>query len=144
MSSEHQRQGLERYIRLFNNLDSDSRDSELAECTIEAVRFSDPFVELQGRAAMANYLAHFVSQVEQPRFEIDQRGWDGDVCLLRWRFSGQLRGREWHFPGISELHFDRNGRVVVHMDHWDAARYFYRRLPFIGWLIGKIEARLRP
>lgn len=93
---------------------------------------------------MADYLAHFVDQVEQPRFAIAQRGWDGNVCLLRWQFSGRLRGRDWQFPGVSELHFDQSGRVAEHLDHWDAARHFYRRLALIGWLIGLVESRLRP
>ncbi len=141
MPSERQRQGLNNYITLFNQLEQGI--DCLPDCVAPTISFSDPFVELQGRDALAEYLVHFATKVSEPRFEQVYSGWDGDVCLLRWNFSGGLKTpADWCFAGVSELHFDQQGRVTKHVDHWDSGRYFYRRLPLIGWLIRWVESRL--
>ncbi len=141
MPSTLQQQGLENYIALFNRLDEST--AGLDDCVSSDIQFSDPFCQLQGCDALARYLQHFSQQVSQPRFEILSRGWDGDTCLLRWNFSGGLKQPgDWCFPGVSELHFDQDGRVSRHVDHWDSGRYFYARLPLLGWLIRRIKARV--
>lgn len=140
MPNPQQQAGLQAYIDLFNRLDQGLQGLE--ERVTETVRFSDPFHQLQGRQALADYLAFFAREVQAPRFAIQYRGWDGDVCLLRWQFSGRLKGRDWRFPGVSELHFDEQGRVSEHIDHWDAGHHFYRRLPLLGRVIRLIEGRL--
>ena len=141
MPNRLQQQGLEIYIGLYNRLDSQT--SLLQACTHPAIAFSDPFCEFQGREALQVYLKHFSQQVIEPRFDILARGWDGDVCLLRWDFSGGLKKPgDWCFPGVSELHFDQEGRVVRHLDHWDSGNHFYARLPLLGGLIRWIKARV--
>ncbi|WP_207062287.1 nuclear transport factor 2 family protein [Motiliproteus sp. SC1-56] len=142
MANDSQRAGLEAYIKLFNRLEQGCEGLEA--CVTEDVHFSDPFHQLEGRQPLADYLAFFARQVETPRFRIRYRGWDGDVCLLRWQFSGQLRGQPWSFPGVSELHFTEDGKVRAHIDHWDAASHFYQRLPLLGSLIRLIARRLKP
>ncbi|MFT6915392.1 MAG: hypothetical protein ACJAWL_001697 [Motiliproteus sp.] len=141
MPSTLQRQGLETYIALFNRLDEG--ELVLPDSVSAAIEFSDPFCRLQGRDALASYLQDFAKQVSQPRFEILVRAWDVDTCLLRWNFRGGLKKPgDWHFPGVSELHFDDAGRVVKHVDHWDSGRYFYARLPLLGWIIRLINGRI--
>ncbi len=143
MPSDRQRQGVNDYIRVFNQLDRGL--DGLSGCTTEAIIFSDPFHRLQGREALAAYLRYFAEQVERPRFKVVYCGWDGAVCLVRWDFSGGLKQPgDWCFSGVSELHVDTEGRVFRHIDHWDSGRHFYRRMPLIGWLIRQIEKRLRP
>ncbi|MFT5720604.1 MAG: hypothetical protein ACI9W6_000904 [Motiliproteus sp.] len=139
MPSTQQRLGLETYIVLFNRLDEG--ELVLPDSVSAAIEFSDPFCTLQGREALAEYLQHFAEQVSQPRFEILTRAWDADICLLRWNFRGGLKKPDdWCFPGVSELHFDAAGRVVKHVDHWDSGRYFYARIPLLGWMIRRINA----
>ena len=44
---------------------------------------------------------------------------------------------------MSEIRFAPDGRVRAHIDHWDASREVYRKLPVLGWLIGLVAARLK-
>ena len=38
--------------------------------------------------------------------------------------------------------FDGDGRVLSHLDHWDAGGQFYARLPVLGTLIRLVKRRL--
>ncbi len=141
MPNKLQEQGAGNYTRLFNQLGSEIEN--LSDYVARDVEFSDPFVQLHGIDALSTYLAGFSARVIDPHFEPVYLGWDGDTCLLRWNFSGGLKTRgDWCFAGVSELHFDGEGRVTKHVDHWDSGRYFYRRLPLLGLLIRQVERRL--
>jgi limonene-1,2-epoxide hydrolase len=135
---------LQDYIALFNQLPGALADNRLETLTSAAVRFIDPFNDVTGQAGLRAVLEHFSANVRHVRFSVRHTGWDGDVCLLRWDFSGELpRLGHWAFPGVSEIHIDRAGRICLHRDHWDAGAYFYRKLPLLGTLIGWVRRRLR-
>lgn len=44
--------------------------------------------------------------------------------------------------GMSEIYFANDGLFRVHVDHWDAGRQLYERLPVLGWLVKKIRSRI--
>jgi len=145
MANAQQREVLDHYLGLFNRLDTEGAIDLIDPLICDTVEFSDPFTHIKGRLALKQYLQHFISQVSTPRFEISHRAWDEDVCLVRWQFSGKLSGKRlWQFPGVSELRFAEDGRLLEHVDYWDSGKYFYRQLPVVGWLIRRIESRLQP
>ncbi|WP_110189710.1 nuclear transport factor 2 family protein [Pokkaliibacter plantistimulans] len=134
-------QGLERYLQVFTRLHLGLQG--LDDCLTEQVEFRDPFNHVQGRAAVQRVLQHFIEHVSEPRFVIQHCAWSGSLCFVRWDFSGVVKGLgDWCFPGVSELHFDEQGRVLRHLDHWDAGTHFYSRLPLLGWLNRTLVARL--
>ncbi|WP_305856996.1 nuclear transport factor 2 family protein [Balneatrix alpica] len=133
--------GLDAYLDFFQRLDQPW--PPLASLVTEQVYFADPFNQVQGRQALQRVLAHFVANVQQPRFTILNQAWSGNRCLLLWRFQGQAgRLGEWDFQGTSVLDFAEDGRVSRHQDFWDAGEPFYWRLPLLGWLIRRVLARL--
>ena len=44
---------------------------------------------------------------------------------------------------MSEIRSDREGRVIEHVDHWDASEQFYAWLPVIGGLIRLIRGKIK-
>jgi hypothetical protein len=77
------------------------------------------------------------------RFAVTHRAWDGDICLMRWLFEAETKGGlKLSFAGMSELTFDSEGKVACHVDHWDAGKEFYERLPLLGWLLRTIRRRV--
>jgi hypothetical protein len=46
------------------------------------------------------------------------------------------------FEGVSRLKMNDEGRVIEHIDYWDAAEHLYAKMPIIGWLIGIIKRRI--
>jgi len=106
------------------------------------VRFTDPFNDVRGVDAMTAVFRHMFENLGAVTFAVERMSFDGEVCLMSWRFSSTLRGKPWTFEGTSVIRFDEAGRVVEHVDHWDAAGSFYERLPVIGWLLARIRTRL--
>ena len=43
---------------------------------------------------------------------------------------------------MSRIRFDRDGRVALHHDHWDATGQLLSRLPMLAWPIGWLRRRL--
>lgn len=131
------------YIHLFENL-SAKTIAEADKFVSPDIRFVDPFNDIAGIEKFRKLLFKTLSDVDDPRFNVTHRAEDGDTVFLRWQFDGRLRGLgDWSVTGMSELHFDSQGRVLTHLDHWDAASQFYARLPVLGPLIRLIRRRLQ-
>ncbi|MEK9673669.1 MAG: nuclear transport factor 2 family protein [Rhodospirillaceae bacterium] len=130
-----------RYREFLEGLTPETLDS-LPDFVTADVRFVDPFNDVRGVDAMAAVFRHMFESLGDVRFEVERLSFDGEVCLMVWRFSSTLRGKPWTFEGTSVVRFDAAGRVVEQLDHWDAAANFYERLPIIGWLLERIRMRL--
>ncbi len=115
---------------------------QLAEHVTNDVHFKDPFNDVRGVAAMTAVFDHMFSAVKGVKFRVSHAMTQGDTCLMSWRFEGELATGPWTFEGTSVIRFSADGRVVEHVDHWDAARNFYERLPVIGHLLARIRRRL--
>jgi hypothetical protein len=45
-------------------------------------------------------------------------------------------------PGISHLRVGRDGRILFHMDYWDASGALAERIPLVGGVMRKVKSRL--
>jgi len=131
----------ERYAAYLESLTPETL-ADLSDHVTEDVRFRDPFNDVRGVDAMTRVFQHMFENVQEIRFEVDHAMMEDDLCLMQWRFEGRLGGRPWAFDGTSAVRFASDGRVVEHLDYWDAAGSFYARLPLIGRLLSWIRRRL--
>ena len=136
------RASLDAYIRFYETLTPQSV-GELQSWVTRDVHFQDPFNDVQGVPGYARVLEKMFQDLDKPRFEVLHAVLDGSTGYLKWRlaFRGK-RGRERSITGMSELHFDGNGRVALHVDYWDAAAQFYEHVPVLGFILRKIRRRL--
>ena len=134
----------ERYRQYLESLTVVSL-GRLEEHVAEGVRFRDPFNDVTGADGMRRVFRHMFATVGPVAFNVTRVASDGDACLMSWRFEATLRGRPWSFDGTSLLRFGPDGRVIEHVDYWDAAGAFYEKLPVIGgllrWLRGRLAVR---
>lgn len=132
---------LDALVHLYENL-TPQRVGELAACYREDAHFRDPFNDVRGRAAIERIFSHMFTQVEAPKFTVQERffGESGSVMLL-WRFDFTLRGPQ-SIAGTSHLCFDEDGRVAEHIDYWDAAGELYARVPLLGGLMRLLRRAL--
>ena len=136
------RASLEAYVRFYETL-TPQTVGELRSLVAPEVRFRDPFNDVQGVDAYERVLAKVFEDLDEPRFEVRHSALDGVIGFLMWRFvSCGKHGRERAIVGMSELHFDVDGRVAIHVDHWDAATQVYEHLPVLGILLRKIRRRI--
>ncbi len=120
--------------------------ADLRALAVGDMRFRDPFNDVQGIDKVIRLLRASFEDTIGMRFEFIDRAVSGRVCYYRWRclFTPKRLPKSgiWTFDGMSEVAFDDAGRVVSHIDHWDASTQFYARLPVIGALIRLVRRRL--
>jgi steroid delta-isomerase len=130
------------YCDLFATLGA----SDLARFDVvyaPGARFKDPFNDVRGVPAIRAVFAHMYAAVRAPHFEILERGLDGDVGLVRWRFHyAERRGATRSFEGVSRVSFDAHGRVTEHLDYWDPVEAIWTRVPVLGAVLRVLGRRL--
>lgn len=107
-------------------------------------RFVDPFSDISGNAAIERHLRKGYGKLHDVRITVTDRAYSGRVCYLRWSFVFRLsrQGREREIIGMSEIHFDDNGSVTLHFDHWDAASQVYEDIPILGGMLRTVKKRI--
>ena len=129
------------YINFLEKLNPETLD-EISIYVAPNIRFKDPFNDAEGIEEMKMIFSHMFKQIEDISFKVT-KSFAGDSCgCIEWTFSGKLRDSPWTFNGTSILVFDHTGLIVEHTDYWDAAREFYEKIPFIGWVLAVIRKRL--
>ncbi|MDO8290495.1 MAG: nuclear transport factor 2 family protein [Parvibaculum sp.] len=106
------------------------------------VFFSDPFNKVLGADKMLHIFEDMYATLGDVHFEILHQATEDQTGFLHWRLSATLRGRPWEVEGVSHLTFNTAGKVVSHIDHWDAARDFYEHFPVVGWILRAIRKNL--
>ena len=140
---------LQRYIDFFEDLRED-RLARLSDVLPDDVHFVDPFNDVIGLDKVRLIFKHMFRHLESPKFNVTHASsvpGSGRAGMLRWEFSAipkRGRGREpMRITGMSEVHLAADGRIHEHIDHWDAGRQFYERIPLLGWLLKRIRAPLK-
>lgn len=137
---------LQRYVDWFEALTPDSLD-DLESIMTDDVHFSDPFNFVTGLKETRKVFDDMFDMLDSLRFRITHSAMtdsDPAAALIRWEMDAISRkGKEpVRIIGMSEVYFSADGRVRIHIDHWDAGRQFYEKLPVIGWLVRKIRSRM--
>lgn len=108
--------------------------------------FNDSLRTVRDRNALADYLAGSAEAVQHCGVVVDEWTPAATGWYVRWRMTIRFRRFKPHTDtesiGISHVVFDRDGRVALHQDFWDAAGGFYEHLPLLGGLIRRIRQRL--
>ena len=136
MSAPH-----ERYREFFETLTPETL-ARLDALVTADVWFKDPFNDVRGVDAMTWVFRHMFENLGNVTFRVHRAVSEGDMCFMTWTFSATLRGAPWAVEGTSVVRFNDDGRVVEHIDHWDAATGFYERLPLIGWMLRRIRQKI--
>ena len=133
----------EAYARFLQELRPETID-RLDELAIEEMRFRDPFNDFTGRDRFKALLRSMFAELDEPRFRLLDGALGRGTVYLRWIFRFRVKGRtsETTIDGVSEVHVDEAGRVIAHIDHWDAGSQFYEKLPVLGWFVRRVKRRL--
>ena len=123
------------YGAYFETLRPDNVE-RLRDLAAAEIRFEDPFNEVRGVDQVIRLLDRMFEDATEVSFAMLDRTCGDDRCFLRWEFFCRpkrlSKGPIWRIEGVSMVRFDEDGRVVEHIDYWDAARQVYGRLPLIG------------
>jgi steroid delta-isomerase len=133
-----------RVVAFFESLTPASLSS-VPSIYSEAARFIDPFNDVTGRPAITRVFTHMFEQLHEPRFEVLQTIAEGDHGFLLWNFhfARQAGAPAMRVHGGSHVHFDPDGRIDWHRDHWDPAREIYETVPLLGAVLRWLRRRLQ-
>lgn len=128
------------YGAYFEKIAPDNLD-ELASFLADDVVFIDPFNKLHGRQKMVGVFSYMFESMNQPQFTLHDIAYSETACYLKWRMTGQVKAAPkmpFDIFGMSEIHFNEDGLVTLHHDHWDASGQLLAKLPYIGWITARI------
>jgi hypothetical protein len=119
--------------------------SRLSEIYDAQARFKDPFNEVQGLAAIEGIFRHMYVALDQPHFVVTSQVVDGSQAFLTWDFRFRFKRFDTTtlqtVRGASHVVFNKEGRVTMHRDYWDAAEELYEKLPVVGPLMRWLKKR---
>jgi hypothetical protein len=106
----------------------------------------DTLVVHHGAAEIEAYFVKTSETVTAYKLTIDDVATSGNDYYIRWTmvFSAPALsgGRPVHSIGVSQVRFNREGKVEFHQDFWDSGKNFYAHLPVVGGAVGYVRKRL--
>lgn len=131
------------YVTYFEKLNRRSV-ALLDKVAAPGIYFKDPFNEVSDIEAMKHIFTHMFETLDAPKFKVTDKAWGkgGDTAYLRWTFTFARKGNQHSINGMSEIMFGADGKVISHIDHWDAGENVYEKIPLFGGLIAFIKSKL--
>ena len=106
----------------------------------------DTLVVHHGAAEIEAYFVKTSETMTSYQVTIDDVARSGNDFYVRWTMifaAPALSGGEpVHSVGISQVRFNRDGKVEFHRDFWDSGKNFYAHLPVVGGAVGFVRKRL--
>lgn len=106
----------------------------------------DTLVVHHGAAEIQAYFIKTSETMTRYQVTIDDVARSGDDFYVRWTMifaAPALSGGDpVHSVGISQVRFNRDGKVEFHRDFWDSGKNFYAHLPVVGGAVGFVGKRL--
>ena len=112
----------------------------------EKVHFIDPINEGRGLEDLQAIFEDLFEKLADVSIDVTESRGDEQACFLKWVMRYQFRGKKRELPGVSYFTFDKDGKVAVQRDYWDASVGVYSEFPGLGLAIRKIKkiVQVRP
>lgn len=135
---------LQSYKTLFENLTPQTVDTDFLQVFDRKVYFKDPFNEVRGLNELQGIFRHMFASLHEPEFRVHHMAGADKTGYLEWRFYFKLKpnGEVKQINGVSKILINDQGKVLVHIDYWDAGEFVYRKIPILGGLIRMVNKRL--
>ncbi len=106
----------------------------------------DTLVVHHGAAEILTYFTKTSETMTSYQVTIDDVARSGNDYYVRWTMifaaPALSGGKPVHSVGISQVRFNRDGKVEFHRDFWDSGKNFYAHLPVVGGAVGFVRKRL--
>ena len=106
----------------------------------------DTLVVHHGAAEIQAYFIKTSETMTSYQVTIDDVARSGNDYYVRWTMifaaPALSAGNPVHSVGISQIRFNRDGKVEFHRDFWDSGKNFYAHLPVVGGAVGFVRKRL--
>lgn len=144
--TETEAEAIDAFIALWSVFEADRLRGGVTALYAEDAYFRDTFGEFHSAQDLEAYLVRSAEPVKYCTFDIqDWVATDTGDYYFRWIMELKLK-RYAHRPpnvskGMSHVRFNPEGRIIFHVDYWDAGN-LYEQFPIIGGSIRWVKRRL--
>ncbi len=124
---------IEKYIILFSNL-TPKNVKDFDNLVSKDIRFVDPFNNVKGVENFKKIFYHMFEKIQDPKFTVTTYTIKNRNVFLKWKLTFYAFKSEQYIEGISELTFNKVGKITCHIDYWDSLNGLFIKIPFIGFL----------
>lgn len=134
----------ENYVTFFNNLTKQIPKEDYLKFYDDSSYFEDPFQKVRGMDKIYNIFEDMYTKLYNPKFIIQECVSNKNVSYIKWNFTFQMNesSSENSFIGLSRVVFSDDGKVLEHVDFWDAGANVYEKIPLLGTIIRLIKRKL--
>jgi steroid Delta-isomerase len=134
---------LARLVHFYENLSPETLDN-LHTVYTDAVKFKDPFNDVQGLNPLRRIFQDMFVHVQLPRFKVQEAIGHDNQGFLIWEFTFVKKGlpSPMCIRGSTHVRFNHEGRVDWHRDYWDAAEELYCKLPVVGGVFRWLQRKM--
>ncbi len=134
----------ETLVRFFEGLNEEVSLEAFGTIYDDTVIFKDPFNEVKGINAVYRIFQEMYQSLDDPRFMISECVENQDIVYVKWDFIFNFKNdtTEHRFTGVSRLEMNAEGKIVSHVDFWDAAENIYEKIPLLGSLLRFVKRRI--
>ena len=134
----------EKLTHFFETLHSGTSIDSFRSIYDDKVSFKDPFNKVDDIASVYGIFAHMYQNLDNPRFVINEYMDKENIIYVKWDFLFAFKGKkdENSFEGVSRLVLNEQGKVISHIDYWDAAEHMYEKMPLVGSLLRFIKRKI--
>lgn len=140
------RAAIENFILAMSDLKHAESKARLERAYAPELYFNDTVHTYRTRDEVVAYMLRTADNVESIRVEVIDVAVKDNNYYLRWimtmRFEMGGDPVDSKSVGMSHIRTDENGRVVIHQDFWDGVEGVYQYIPFVGYMIGKVQSRM--
>jgi len=132
------------YAEFFESISQETSIESYNKIFNENVYFEDPFQKVNGIENIYAIFQHMYATLYNPHFKVTEIVCEKNCAYLRWDFSYR-RSRKYSeekFTGVSRVFFLDTGKVISHVDYWDAAENIYEKVPLLGSILRLIKRRI--
>lgn len=142
---DSQKEKIEATVKLFRDSFT-SYEKETLIPALSSLYAKDAFLNdrlkiLKGLEEIETYFTKTFDKIDSARFDMLEVTYGKKDVYVRWDMNFKTKNSDtyWTFPGMSQLRFNEEGKIIFHFDHWDYAQLL-EKFPGIGGLIRYIRS----
>lgn len=146
-SQARDRAALENFILAMSDLKHPETRARLERAYAPELHFNDTVHTYRTRAEVVGYMLKTADRVESLKVEVSDVAVKDNDYYLRWimtmRFEMGGDTVDSKSIGMTHIRTDADGQVVIHQDYWDAVEGLYQYIPFVGYMVGKVQSNMQ-
>ncbi|KAB7884955.1 nuclear transport factor 2 family protein [Poseidonibacter ostreae] len=132
------------YAAFFEEIDKNTSIEVYRKIFDKNVQFKDPFHDIVGVDKLYKIFEDMYIKLDNPSFKVTEIVEQNNIAYLKWSFHFSFKGsnKDESFVGVSRVEFNKEGRVISHIDYWDSASNLYEKIPILSFFMKFIKSKI--